>query len=130
MAPPTRTPTKTMMIQSTNQVNELHKLKISNVDGSFHFDTEVTKVNHSQLFSLGNPKYKEKVARFPHLQGVIMDHTDEKADLPIHLILGASKYARVKVNSILIHASVCQDLSAIHDNSIIWNQEKSRTVHM
>lgn len=28
-----------------------------------------------------------------------MDDTDEKADLPIHLILGASEYARVKVNS-------------------------------
>ena len=88
-----------MMMQSTNQVIELHKLKISNVDGSFHLETEVTKVNRSQLLSLGNPKYKEKIARFPHLQGIIMDDTDEKAELPIHLILGASEYARVKVNS-------------------------------
>ena len=82
-----------MTMQSKNQVIELHKLKISNVD------TEVTKVNRSQLLSLGSPKYKEKIARFPHLQGIIMDDTDEKADLPIHLILGASEYARVKVNS-------------------------------
>ena len=52
-------------MQSTNQVTELHKLKISNVDGSFHLDTEVTKVNCSQLLSHGNAKYKEKIARFP-----------------------------------------------------------------
>ena len=51
-----------MTMQSTNQVIELHKLKISNVDGSFHLNTEVTKVNRSQLLSLGNPKYKEKIA--------------------------------------------------------------------
>ena len=86
-------------MQSINQVIELHKLKITNVDGSFHLETEVTKVNRSQLLSLGNPKYKEKIARFPHLQGIIMDDTDEKAELPIHLILGVSEYARVKVNS-------------------------------
>ena len=80
-------------MQSTNQVIELHKLKISNVDRSFHLDTEVTKVNRSQLLSLGNRKYKEKIAGFLHLQGIIMDDTDEKADLLIHLILGASEYA-------------------------------------
>ena len=80
-------------MQSTNQGIERHKLKISNVDGSFHLDMEVTKVNRSQLLSLANPKYKEKIARFPHLQGIIMDDTDEKAGLPIHLILGASEYA-------------------------------------
>lgn len=83
-------------MQSTNQVIELHKLKIRNVDGSFHLETEVTKVNRSQLLFLGNPKYKEKIARFPHLQGIIMDDTDEKAELPIHLILEASEYVRVK----------------------------------
>jgi len=88
-----------MMMQSTIQVIELHKLKISNVDGSFHLETEVTKVHRSQLLSLGNPKYKEKIARFPHLQGIIMDDTDKKAELPIHLILGAVSPIRVIDNS-------------------------------
>ena len=84
-------------MQSTNQVIELHKLKISNVDVSFHLKTEVTKVNRTQLLFLG--KYKEKIARLSDLQGIIMDDTDEKAELLIHPILGASKYAKVKVNS-------------------------------
>ena len=78
-------------MQSTNQVIELHKLKISNVAVSFHLKTEVTKVNRTQLLSLG--MYKEKIARLPHLQGIIMDDTDEKAELLTHLILGASEYA-------------------------------------
>ena len=84
-------------MQSTNQVIELHKLKISNVDVSFHLKTEVTKVNRTQLLFLG--KYKEKIARLSHLQGIIMDDTDEKAELLIHPILEASEYVRVKVNS-------------------------------
>lgn len=86
-----------LLMQSTNQVIELHKLKISNVDVSFHLKTEVTKVNRTQLLFLG--KYKEKIARLSHLQGIIMDDTDEKVELLIHPILGASEYARVKVNS-------------------------------
>ena len=85
--------------ESTNQVTEFHKLKISNVDGSFHLEMDVKKVNRSQLLSLGNPKYKEKVARFSHLQGIIMDDTDKKAELPIHLILGAVSPIRVIDNS-------------------------------
>ena len=66
-----------MMVQSTNQMIELHKLKISTLDESFHLKTEVTKVNRSKLLSLGNPKYEEKIARFSHLRGISMDDTDQ-----------------------------------------------------
>lgn len=90
-------PLECLQKRPTNQVVELHKLKISNVDVSFHLKTEVTKVNRTQLLFLG--KYKEKIARLSDLQGIIMDDTDEKAELLIHPILGASEYARVKVNS-------------------------------
>ena len=90
-------PLECLQKRPTNQVIELHKLKISNVDVSFHLKTEVTKVNRTQLLFLG--KYKEKIARLSDLQGIIMDDTDEKAELLIHPILGASEYARVKVNS-------------------------------
>ena len=90
-------PLEGLQKRPTNQVIELHKLKISNVDVSFHLKTEVTKVNRTQLLFLG--KYKEKIARLSDLQGIIMDDTDEKAELLIHPILGASEYARVKVNS-------------------------------
>ena len=57
-----------MMVQSANQIIELHKLKISSLDESFHLETEVTKVNRSRFLSLGNPKYEEKIARFSHLR--------------------------------------------------------------
>ena len=88
-----------MMVQSANQMIELHKLKISSLHESFHLETEVTKVNRSKLLSLGNPKYEEKIARFSHLRGISMDDTDQKPELPIHLVLGASEYAKIKTVS-------------------------------
>ena len=66
-----------MMVQSTHQMIELHKLKISSLDESFQLETEVTKVNRSKFLSLGNPKYEEKIKRFSHLRGIRMDDTDQ-----------------------------------------------------
>lgn len=45
---------------------------------SFHLDTEVTK-DRSNLLSLENPKYREKINWFAHLRVITMDDTDEKA---------------------------------------------------
>ena len=39
------------------------------------------------------------LAKFPHLNGVKMHDNDEKPELPVHLILGASEYARIKTET-------------------------------
>ena len=36
-----------------------------------------------------------------HLKGVNMDDTDNKANLPIHRILGASEYTQIKTKHLL-----------------------------
>ena len=41
------------------------------------------------------------IQEFRHLKGVSMDDTDNKANLPIHLILGASEYTRIKTKHVL-----------------------------
>lgn len=45
---------------------------------------------------LENPKYEELMERYAHLRGVYMDDKDTKPELPIHLVLGTSEYARLK----------------------------------
>ena len=62
-------------------------------------DTEVTKVERGELLTLDNPKYKEMIAKFPHLKGVIMDDVTDKPELPVHLILGTSEYAKIKTET-------------------------------
>lgn len=85
-----------MMMQTSNKMIDIHKLDVSDVKESFALKTEVTKVDRSHLLSLPNPKYKETIEQFKHLKGVTMEDTDEKEELPIHLILGASDYAKIK----------------------------------
>ena len=61
--------------------------------------TEVTKVDRNELLTLPNPRYRETLTKFPHLKGVKMNDNDEKPELPVHLILGASEYARIKTET-------------------------------
>ena len=48
---------------------------------------------------MANPKYPELLARHPYLKGVKMDDNDQKNELPVHLILGASEFARIKTEA-------------------------------
>ena len=41
------------------------------------------------------------IQEFKHLTGVCMDDTNNKANLPIHMILGVSEYARIKTKHVL-----------------------------
>ena len=43
-----------------------------------------------------NPNYKEKINKYRHLKGVNIEDNDTKSVLPIHVILGASDYAKIK----------------------------------
>ena len=85
-----------MMMQTSNKMVAIHKLQVTDVDETFVLNTEVTRVERGNLLRLPNPKYKEVVKQFDHLKGVKMEDTDDKEELPIHLILGASDYAKIK----------------------------------
>ena len=61
--------------------------------------TTVSKVDKGVLLSIPNPQYSDKIKMFPHLAGVTMDDEDTKPERPIHLILGASEYSRIKTQT-------------------------------
>ena len=77
-----------MMLGSVNKVN-----------GKFRLETEVTKVDRWTLLSLDNPKYAEVINKYPHLTGVRMIDGDKKAELPVHIILGVSDYAKIRTET-------------------------------
>ena len=68
---------------------------MQSVTDKFSLDVIVTKVDKRELLSLENPKYKEVLAKYPHLRGVHIDDEDHKKVLPVHLILGANDFGRV-----------------------------------
>ena len=85
-----------MMMQATSKEIEVHNLTIRNTAGDFTLNVEVTKVDRGALLSLDNPKYETLTTNYSHLKEVEMADNDNKAQLPVHLILGASEYTQIK----------------------------------
>ena len=88
-----------MMLCSTIQKVQSYTVKVANVDGRFEMTTKVSKVDKGVLLTIPNPNYEELISKYPHLEGVVMDDNDKKSELPIHLILGASEYSRIKTET-------------------------------
>ena len=88
-----------IMLHTTTKTVDIFQAQISSLDGRFIINTEVSKVEKSTLLSLPNPKYEELLNRYSHLKNVKLEDKDTKDFLPIHLILVASDYAKIKTRS-------------------------------
>ena len=88
-----------MMLGSMTTKVEMHGVNVASISGDFSMGVTVSKVDKPELMTLENPKYEELMEKYTHLSGVHMDDNDTKPQLPIHLVLGASEYARVKTNT-------------------------------
>ena len=88
-----------MMLGSVNKVIGVYDLTINSLNGKFRLQTEVTKVDRGTLLSLDNPRYAEVIAKYPHLTGIHMTDRDEKPQLPVHIILGVSEYAKIRTET-------------------------------
>ena len=98
-AKPARTLTrgiKTIMGLVTKRI-ETYDVKISDTQGRFTLPVCATKIEQRELLSLENPNYPEMLKRYSHLKGVQMEETDTKKILPIHVILGANEYTKIKM---------------------------------
>ena len=65
----------------------------------FHLETEVIRVERSELLTLDNPECEEILANYSQLDEIIMQHGDKKEWLPVHLILGVGDYFKIKTTS-------------------------------
>ena len=87
---------KTIMGLVTKRV-ETYDVKICNTLEKSVLPVCVTKIDQRELLTLENPNYPEMLGRYPHLKGVRMEETDTKELLPIHVILGANEYTKIKM---------------------------------
>ena len=88
-----------MILCSTIQKVGSYTVKVGSVNGKFEMTTKVNKVDKGVLLTVTNPHYGELISKYPHLEGVVMEDNDKKSELPIHLILGASEYSRIKTET-------------------------------
>ncbi|XP_078368252.1 uncharacterized protein LOC144652094 [Oculina patagonica] len=98
---PAETQTKQieMMLGSMTTKVEMYNVNVTSLSGDFSMSVTVSKVDKPELMTLENPKYEELTKRYTHLSDVYMDDKDGKPKLPIHLVLGASEYARIKTST-------------------------------
>jgi hypothetical protein len=78
-----------MMFQTTTRKIDVYEVEIADVEGKFKMSCELNRIEKDVLMTLPNPRYKELIRTYEHLRGVHMNDGDEKALLPVHLILGA-----------------------------------------
>ena len=88
-----------MLMASTTTRMEIHNSTISSKSGDYELEVDLIKVNKGTLLEVENPQYKELIESYSHLKGVKMDDYDTKPYLPVHVILGAGVFAKIKTDS-------------------------------
>ena len=66
---------------------ETYNAQVSDTKGKNTISLRVTRVDRAELLSVENPNYKEVISKYCHLKGVVMEDTDTKNSLPVHVIL-------------------------------------------
>jgi hypothetical protein len=88
-----------MLMRSQVAHLETYKTSVSSVSGDFKMDVNLVKINKEELLSIDTPRYDDLIRKYPHLKGIeVVDH-DSKSKLPIHVVLSAGEYARVKTTA-------------------------------
>jgi len=86
-----------MLTGLTTQKMQVYDVQIESLNKDFTLD-EITKIAENKLLQLENPRYKEILGKYSHLKEVDMDDYDDKDLLPVHIILGANEYAKIRTN--------------------------------
>ena len=87
-----------MLLGASTREVELTTIEISDISGTFSMPVEVTKVDKGELLSLDNPHYQQLITKYHHISEVVINDTDTKSYLPVHVILGAGEYAKLKTD--------------------------------
>ena len=88
-----------MMLGSSATKVENYSAQIKSTNGKFTMDVSVTKVDKPVLMYVENPQFKTLLKKHSHLDGVKVHDYDNKQQLPIHVVLGASEYAAIKTKT-------------------------------
>ena len=88
---------KTIVGLVTNNNVEIYDVDISDTNNKTVLPVSVTKIDRREILTAENPNYPEVLAKYPHLKGVHIQETATKKELPIHIILGAGEYTKIKM---------------------------------
>ena len=87
-----------MLLHTTTKKVELYQVDISSTTYKFNLKAEVTKVEKEVLMHVPNPGYQQMLRSYEHLGGILIEDNDKKEELPVHVVIGASEFAKIKTN--------------------------------
>ena len=70
-------------------------------------------VDKDVLLNVPNPGYGTMLTKYPHLTGIKMNENQAKAVLPIHAILEASDFTKIKTQEILRIGQICDPVAEL-----------------
>ena len=82
----------------TARTMQVYTIKMDSLSDDFNVEVNLTKIEKKELLFLENPHYKEIIRNHSHLRGVHMDDDDDKDLLPVHILLGANDYAKIRTS--------------------------------
>eukprot|EP00794_Sanderia_malayensis_P001494 gene1494-biopygen1238 len=85
-----------MMMSSVTKTIEIYEVELKNLKETYSLSINMSKVDRGKLLKVPNPNYERLITEYTHLRGIQMDDEDKKDDLPIHVIIGASDFAKIK----------------------------------
>ena len=85
----------TLMGTSTSKFS-LHDIRFESVEGNFGLNARVRKIERRELLNLENPHSDELIRNFAHLRDIKLIDVATKQKLPVHVILGANEYAKIR----------------------------------
>ena len=88
-----------MLMATTTTRMEVHKATVASKTGDYQLDIDLIKVNKGKLLEIENPRYEILTRIYPYLKGIRMDDNHDKPLLPVHVILGARVYAKIKMDA-------------------------------
>ena len=86
------------MMSTTTRV-EIYAASIKSLDQKFELEIKMSKVDKPELMKHNNPNYAHLSERYKHLNGAKFEDPDTRTQIPIHLVLGASDYAKIKTTT-------------------------------
>ena len=96
---PTRKQIKTAetLTNLTTKNIKIYSVKIQDVNEKYSFSSELNKQERERLLTSPNPKYRKILKKYQHLKEEHMNDTDKKEQLPVHIILRASDFAKIEL---------------------------------
>ena len=96
---PTRREIKTIetLANLTTKKLKIYSVKMQDVNEKHSFNTELNKLVREVFLTLPNPECSKILKKYQYLREVHINDTDEKEQLPVHIVLGARDFAKIKM---------------------------------